>query len=196
MLTRWEHTGLTEARRLELEREASEPASPGLRAWRVMTMTVTGAIPLLFAVDGFVDAIRVLYRPSLSFLAGPDLVLQTIGIVLSVIGLAILLGLGRKLAVHVYRRAVHERRLMTTGLHRYIRHPFYIHFIALPIGLFLVTLNYLSLLVLFSYTTLWEPRTVIGWMRAEEDDLRRRYGAEAGDYLRRTGRVFPRIRRP
>lgn len=196
MLARWEHTGLTEARRLELEREGSEQVSPALRAWRVMTVTVTGAIPLLFAVDGSVDAFRVLYRPSLSFLAGPDLVLQIVGIVLSVLGLAILLGLGRKLAVNVYRRAVHERRLMTTGLHRYIRHPFYIHFIALPIGLFFVTLNYLSLLVLLSYTTLWQPRTVIGWMRAEEEDLRRRYGAEAEEYLRRTGRVFPRIRRP
>jgi protein-S-isoprenylcysteine O-methyltransferase Ste14 len=159
-------------------------------------MTVTGAVPLLFAVDGFVDTIRVLYRPSLSFLAGPDLVLQIGGIVLSVLGLAILLGLGRKLAVSVYRRALPERRLMTTGWHRHIRHPFYIQFIVLPIGLFLVTLNYLSLLVLVSYTTLWQPRTVIGWMRAEEEDLRRRYGAEAEDYLRRTGRVIPRIRRP
>jgi protein-S-isoprenylcysteine O-methyltransferase Ste14 len=195
VLTRWEHTGLTEARRRELERERSEPVSPGLRAWRIMTMTVTGAIPLLFAVDGFVDTIRVLYRPSLSFLAGPDLVLQIVGIVLSVLGLAILLGLGRKLAVNVYRRATSERRLMTTGWHRHIRHPFYIQFIALPIGLLLVTLNSLSLLVLLSYTTLWQPRTVIGWMQVEEDDLRRRYGAEAEEYLARTGRVFPRLRR-
>jgi protein-S-isoprenylcysteine O-methyltransferase Ste14 len=161
-----------------------------------MTMTVTGAVPLLFALDGLVDTIRVLYRPSLTFLAGPDLVLQIVGIVLSVLGLAILLGLGRKLAVNVYRRALPERRLMTTGWHRHIRHPFYIQFIVLPIGLFLVTLNYLSLLVLVSYTTLWQPRTVIGWMRAEEEDLRRRYGAEAEEYLRRTGRVFPRLRRP
>jgi protein-S-isoprenylcysteine O-methyltransferase len=119
-----------------------------------------------------------------------------VGIILSTVGLAILIGVGRKLAVDVYRRAMQERELMTTGLHRYVRHPFYIHFFALPIGLFLVTLNFLALLVLASYTMLWRPRPVTWWMRQEEEDLRRRYGAEAEAYLRRTGRVFPRLRRP
>jgi protein-S-isoprenylcysteine O-methyltransferase Ste14 len=161
-----------------------------------MTITVTGAVPLLFVIDGLVPRIEVLYAPSLSFFAGPDLGLQIVGIVVSTVGLAILIGVGRKLAVNVYRRATHERKLMTTGLHRYVRHPFYIHFFALPIGLFLLTLNYLALLVLASYTMLWKPRPVTWWMRQEEEDLRRRYGAEAEAYLRRTGRVFPRLRRP
>ena len=159
-----------------------------------MTVTITAAIPALFAVDGFVDAIEILYAPELSFFAGPDLALQIVGIVLSVAGLAILIGVGRKLAVNVYRRAIDEREMMTTGAHRYVRHPFYIHFLVLPIGLFLLTLNYLALLVLAAYTTLWQPTTVVGWMRLEEDDLRRRYGDEAEAYLSRTGRVFPRLR--
>jgi protein-S-isoprenylcysteine O-methyltransferase Ste14 len=42
---------------------------------------------------------------------------------------------------------------------------------------------------------LWQPSPVTWWMRQEEDDLRRRYGTEAEEYLRRTGRVFPRLRR-
>jgi protein-S-isoprenylcysteine O-methyltransferase Ste14 len=96
----------------------------------------------------------------------------------------------------VYRRAVHERELMTTGLHRFVRHPFYIHFFLLPLGLFLLTLNYLALLILAAYTMLWRPALVTRWMREEDEDLRRRYGAEAEEYLRRTGRVFPRLRRP
>jgi protein-S-isoprenylcysteine O-methyltransferase Ste14 len=196
LITRWEHTSVTDARRRELDREGAEDVSPGIRAWRLMTMTVTGAVPLLFVIDGLVDRIGILYDPSLSFFAGPDLALQIAGIVVSSLGLAILIGVGRKLVVHVYRRAVHERQLMTTGLHRLVRHPFYIHFFALPIGLFLLTLNYLALLVLVSYTMLWEPKTVVGWMRREEEDLKRRYGAEAEEYLRRTGRVFPRLRRP
>lgn len=194
VITRWEHTSLTDARRQELGSEGAEDVSLGIRMWRLMTMTVTGAVPLLFVVDGFVDRIGIVYDPSLSFFAGPDLALQIAGIVVSVLGLAILIGVGRKLVVHVYRRAVHERRLMTSGWHRFVRHPFYIHFILLPIGLFLLTLNYLALLVLVTYTTLWQPRTVVGWMRQEEEDLRQRYGAEAEDYLRRTGRVFPRFR--
>ncbi|HEX6265166.1 MAG TPA: isoprenylcysteine carboxylmethyltransferase family protein [Actinomycetota bacterium] len=195
VLRRWEGTCVTEARRKELESEA-EAVSPAIRAWRWMTVTITGAIPLLFAVDGFVDSIEILYAPELSFFAGPDLALQVVGIVLSAAGLAILIGVGRKLAVYVYRRAIDEREMMTTGAHRYVRHPFYIHFLVLPIGLCLLTLNYLALLVLAAYTTLWQPRTVVGWMRSEEDDLRRRYGDEAEAYLSRTGRVFPRLRRP
>jgi protein-S-isoprenylcysteine O-methyltransferase Ste14 len=196
VIFRWENTSVTEARRQELERESPENVSPGIRAWRLMTTTVTGAVPLLFVIDGLVPRIEILYAPSLSFFAGPDLALQIVGIVLSTVGLAILIGVGRKLAVNVYRRAMYERELMTTGLHRYVRHPFYIHFFALPIGLFLLTLNYLALLVLASYTMLWKPRPVTWWMRQEEEDLRRRYGAEADDFLRRTGRVFPRLRRP
>jgi protein-S-isoprenylcysteine O-methyltransferase Ste14 len=196
VIFRWEHTSVTEARRQELERESPEHVTPGIRAWRLMTTTVTGAVPLLFVIDGLLPRIEVLYAPSLSFFAGPDLALQIVGLVLSTAGLAILIGVGRKLAVNVYRRATHERKLMTTGLHRYVRHPFYIHFLALPIGLFLLTLNYLALLVIASYTMLWKPRPVTWWMRQEEEDLRRRYGAEADDYLRRTGRVLPRLRRP
>jgi protein-S-isoprenylcysteine O-methyltransferase Ste14 len=195
LILRWERTGPTEARRKELEGEGSESVSPGIRAWRLMTTAVTVVIPLLFVLDAFVDRVEILYAPALTFSAGPDLALQIVGIGLSAAGLAILIGVGRKLVVHVYRRAIGERRLMTTGLHRHVRHPFYIHFFALPVGLFLLTLNYLALLVLAAYTMLWQPTTVVGWMRQEEEDLRRRYGDEAEQYFSRTGRVFPRLRR-
>jgi len=191
----WEKTSVTEARRQELEREGSETVSPRIRLWRLMTLAVLIGIPLLFAIDGFVDQVEILYSPGLSFLAGPDLALQVAGIVLSILGLAILIGLGRKLAVNVYRLAVHERRMMTTSLHRYVRHPFYIHFFLIPVGSLLLSLNYLSLLLLVAYTMLWEPKPLTTWMREEEDDLRRRYGAEAEAYLLRTGRVVPRLRR-
>ncbi|MCD6021351.1 MAG: hypothetical protein K0R20_1061 [Actinomycetia bacterium] len=196
VIRRWERTGVTEARRKELESEGPEAVLPAIRAWRWVTVTITAAIPLLFVIDGFVDPIEILYAPEVSFFAGPDLALQIVGIVLSAAGLAILIGVGRKLAVNVYRRAIGEREMMMTGVHRFVRHPFYIHFLLLPIGLRLLTLNYLALLVLAAYTTLWQPMTVVGWMRREEDDLRRRYGDEAEAYLSRTGRVFPRLRQP
>jgi protein-S-isoprenylcysteine O-methyltransferase Ste14 len=196
VILHWEKTSVTEARRQELEHDRSENVSPGIRAWRVTTATALVAIPLLFVIDGAVDRIGIVYSPSLSFLAGPDLVLQIAGIVLSTIGLSILIALGRKLAVNVYRLATHERKMMTTGLHRYVRHPFYIHFFLLPAGSFLLSLNYLALLLFIPYTMLWEPRPLTSWMREEEEDLRRRYGAEAEAYLQRTGKVFPRLRRP
>jgi protein-S-isoprenylcysteine O-methyltransferase Ste14 len=192
VLVRWEKTSVTEARRAELEAEDPERMS----VWRLAMIAILTVIPMLFAVDGLVDAIGILYDPGFSFLAGPDLVLQVAGILASAIGLLILIVLGRKLAVNVYRLATDERQMMTSGAHRYIRHPFYIHFYLLPLGSFLISLNYLALLLLIPYTMLWEPKSVTAWMREEEEDLRRRYGAEGEAYLRRTGRVFPRLRRP
>ncbi len=192
----WGRTGVTEARRQELDQERAEGVSPGIRAWRLTATGLCAVIPALFVVDGLVDDLDILYAPGLSFLAGPDLTLQVVGIAMSVAGLAILIGVGRKNAVNVYRRALPEREMMTTGVHRYVRHPFYFHFFLLPIGLFLVTLNYLSVLVLAAYTMLWMPRPVTWWMKEEDEGLRRRFGAEAEAYIQRTGRVFPRLRRP
>jgi protein-S-isoprenylcysteine O-methyltransferase Ste14 len=60
----------------------------------------------------------------------------------------------------------------------------------------LPTLNYLALLLLVAYTMQWEPKLLTSWMREEEEeDLRRRYGAEGKAYLARTGRVLPWLRR-
>jgi len=195
VILRWEKTGVTAARRRELEEEGAEVVSPAIRVWRASAFGVCAVVPALFAIDGLVGDLGILYAPGLSFLAGPSIVFQVAGIACSVIGLAILIGVGRKLAVHVYRRALAERELMTTGMHRYVRHPFYLHFFLLPIGLLLVTLNYLSLLVLAAYTMLWGPKPVTRWMKEEDEDLRRRFGAEAEAYVARTGRVFPRLSR-
>jgi protein-S-isoprenylcysteine O-methyltransferase Ste14 len=42
---------------------------------------------------------------------------------------------------------------------------------------------------------LWGPKPVTRWMKEEEEDLRRRFGAEADTYIARTGRVSPKLRR-
>ena len=197
LITTWEGSRQSEARRREVERQRSEGVPDGLnvRAWVVVARAITAGIPLLFVVDGLFARIGILYSPGLSFFAGPDLVLQIVGIIASAVGLAILIGLGRKLAVRVYRLAADERELMTTGLHRYVQHPFYVHFFLLPLGLFLLALNYLALLVLISYTMLWGPTLLTTEIRDEEVGLRRRYGPEYEEYASRTGRFFPRIRR-
>jgi protein-S-isoprenylcysteine O-methyltransferase Ste14 len=195
VILRWEKTDVTEARRRELDQEGPERTTIGIKVWRVGVNAVLIGVPLLFTIDGLVSRLGILYAPGLSFFAGPDLVLQITGIVLSVVGLAILLAVGRKLAVNVYRLAVHERRMMTTGVHRHVRHPFYLSFLLIPVGSFLVSLNYLALLLLVAYTMQWEPKLLTSWMREEEEDLRRRYGSDGEEYLRRTGRVLPRIRR-
>ena len=62
-------------------------------------------------------------------------------------------------------------------------------------GSFLVSLNYLALLLLIAYTMQWEPKLLTSWMREEEEDLVRHHGAAGEAYLARTGRVLPRLRR-
>jgi protein-S-isoprenylcysteine O-methyltransferase Ste14 len=197
LIYHWETGPVSEARRREIEGERSERPSSGIGklVWIVGARVVTAAIPLLFVIDGFWDRIEILYSPELTFTAGPDLALQIAGIVISAVGLAILIVLGRKLAARVYALAVHERELITTGLHRYIRHPFYVHFLLLPVPLFLLTLNYLALFLLISYTTLWGPKLITNSIREEEVDLRRRYGVDYEAYAARTGKFFPRFRR-
>jgi protein-S-isoprenylcysteine O-methyltransferase Ste14 len=197
LIERWETGPVTEARRREIERQRSErpPSGIGKLVWIVSARAITAAVPLLCVIDGFSDRIGILYSPGFSFTAGPDLALQIAGIIISAVGLAILIVLGRMLAARVYALAAHERELITTGLHRYIQHPFYVHFFLLPVGLFLLTLNYLALLVLISYTTLWGPKLLTSWIREEEVELRRLFGADYDAYAARTGRFFPRIRR-
>lgn len=195
LIVRWEATRQTEARRREVERERSEKDGVGTRVWHIAAMTVTIGIPLVFVVDGLFGGIGVLHSRDLSFFAGPDLALQIVGVALSAGSLAILIGVGRKLAVRVYRLAAEERELMTSGLHRYIRHPFYLQFLLLPVGLFLLTLNYLALLVFISYNTLWGPRFITREAQEEEEAMLRRHGADYESYLARTGRFLPRLRR-
>ena len=194
VISRWENTGVTEARRRELERQRAEGSSSIVTPWYLGVLVILAGLPVLFVIDGLIHGLGILYSPTLSFFAGPSIVLQVVGMVLAVVGLAILLGVGRKLAVNVYRLAADERKLMATGVHRFIRHPFYLQFILIPISSLLVSLNYLSLLLL-AYTMLWEPKPITAWMREEEDALRRRYGPEAEAYLARTGRILPRVRK-
>jgi protein-S-isoprenylcysteine O-methyltransferase Ste14 len=196
LIVRCEATRQTEARRREVEQERSEePESVGTLVWSIAAPTVTIAVPLVFVVDGLFGGIGILYSPELSLFAGPDLALQMAGTVISAGSLAILIGVGRKLAVRVYRLGADERQLMTTGLHRYVRHPFYLQFLLLPVGLFLLTLNYLALLVFISYNTLWGPRFITREADEEEAEMRRRHGADYEAYIARTGRFFPRLRR-
>ena len=195
LIVRWEATHQTEARRREVEQQRSEEESVGTRVWHIAAMAITISVPLVFLIDGLFGGIGVLYSPTFSFFAGPDLALQISGIVISVGSLAILIGVGRKLAVRVYRLATEERALMTTGLHRYVRHPFYLQFLLLPVGLFLLTLNYLAVLVFISYNSLWGPRFITREADEEEAEMRRRHGADYEAYAARTGRFFPRLRR-
>jgi protein-S-isoprenylcysteine O-methyltransferase Ste14 len=200
LILRWENTHQTEARRRELEssrRAETTQAPPSLmqRAWTVAARIVMVAVPALFIIDATVGPLEWLRSPWLVY-SGPFASwLQLVGIAFAGVGLAIMLWVGRKLAVEVYRKATHERDLLRTGIYAYIRHPFYLHFFLLPIGLLLLTLNGLMLLFLVAYLTMDGPTLPAKWMRDEEQELLERNGRAYADYMASTGRLLPRFRR-
>jgi protein-S-isoprenylcysteine O-methyltransferase Ste14 len=196
VVLRWEKTNVTEARRRELATEQPDRVKGVVKmVWPILARVVVFGLPLIFVLDGLVFRIGILYSPRLSFLVGFELPLQIASVVMSALGLVIMIVVGRTLAVRVYRLAPHERALITDGLHRYVRHPFYVHFVLLPVGLFLLTLNVLALLVLVFYTEFDEPVLLTREVRREESELQRRFGAEYAAYADRTGRFLPRVMR-
>lgn len=197
VVVHWEKSHMTEARREEVARERAERPSLGIRlvAWRVFARGVVIGIPVLFVLDGLLLRIGILYAPSLTLSTGFDLALQVAGIVISAAGLAILIVVGWTVSVKIYARATSERVLLTTGAHRNVRHPFYLHFVLLPVGLFLLTLNYLSISLLVLFSEIWEPKLLTTEIDEEEAELRRRFGRSYEEYANRTGKFFPRLRR-
>ncbi|MCJ2532193.1 MAG: DUF1295 domain-containing protein [Candidatus Thermoplasmatota archaeon] len=191
----WERKYMTEARRREKEAEKAQPRSGSLvnRAWSAVAITVILVLPILFIVDALIFPIGLLYAPSLSFFPPFASAWQVAGIVIALAGLWIMLTVGRTLARDVYGRAEAERSLITSGLYAHIRHPFYLTFTLIPLGLLLMTLNYLSLLLLFFYNTVDGPISPLTVMREEEEYLLERYGKEYEDHKQRTGRFLPRF---
>jgi protein-S-isoprenylcysteine O-methyltransferase Ste14 len=200
LVSRWENTNQTEARRRELEAEREARASRGARplawrAWEIGARAGLVLVPTLFIVDGFGVPLGLLYAPSLTYVGPLALPLQVLGVACAASGLVLLFWVGRILAVNVYRKAADERELLQGGIYAYIRHPFYLHFFLLPIGLLLLTLNPVMLVVLLAYLTLDGPVLPSAWVRDEERELAGRHGPTYAAYLERTGRWLPRIGR-
>jgi protein-S-isoprenylcysteine O-methyltransferase Ste14 len=78
--------------------------------------------------------------------------------------------------------------LIQTGPYRMVRHPVYVGLMLLVVGLAIAFRSWLGLasLILLLPTTVYRAR-------AEEPELRARFGPEWGSYAARTGFFFPRI---
>lgn len=81
-----------------------------------------------------------------------------------------------------------EHRLVTSGVYRWVRHPVYGSYFASVASSFLVTGNWLIGLLGLVYLLLIVERT-----GHEERMMLDEFGAEYRDYMRRTGRYFPRL---
>lgn len=203
----WERRLMTEARKREIEAEKQEKGerrtrSPSKVVWWVIYGIILFGLPVLLVVDGLAVRIGLLYSPYLSFSNPLDNYVQAAGVVLLALGLVILVASGRMISGHVYAKAREERRLITAGIYAYVRHPFYLSDILIAIGLILITLNYLALVLALAF---WsqpvesdgrtKPALLTTIIATEEQELLEMFGKEYEDYMKRTGRLLPKIRR-
>ncbi|MCP4205383.1 MAG: isoprenylcysteine carboxylmethyltransferase family protein [bacterium] len=125
------------------------------------------------------------FLPHFSTTASPVLnQLREVGLFVAAIGLALFL-IG---AVQVYGSKLLRRGAVTGGLYRWVRHPQYLALAVLGLGVvlvwprFLVLLSYLAMLFLYYLLARWEEERCLA-----------RCGDSYRDYLRRTGRILPRL---
>lgn len=95
--------------------------------------------------------------------------------------------LGTNLTDTVVTRAHHT--LVTTGPYRWVRHPFYLAAALLSVSISLLAANWFMLLMVAVAYVMVRIRTPI-----EERKLVEKFGADYQEYMRRTGRFFPRFR--
>jgi protein-S-isoprenylcysteine O-methyltransferase Ste14 len=82
------------------------------------------------------------------------------------------------------------RRLVMSGLYRFVRNPMYLGVTAILLGQVLITRS-ASLAI---YWAVWFAVVNLFVMAYEEPALRRQFGAEYDDYARRVGRWVPALR--
>ncbi len=192
---------------MEVEaKRAKGVTRPKRHNWHIVGPILMIGVPTLFIVDGLIFRIGLLYSPQLSFLNPVDTYVQIAGIVLASTGIVVMVVAGITVVLQVYAKASEERKIMTTGIYAYIRHPLYLSFFLIPIGMFLITLNYVGILLLppfwfFTNSDLevcgrkGKMTFLIKAIGCEEMALIQRFGKDYEEYMKGTGRLLPSIRR-
>lgn len=134
-----------------------------------------------------------------------DIYLQIIGLIITFFSFILYLIAGKTVIKEVYSKTIEERKMITTGLYAYIRHPYYLSFILIPVGYLLITLNYLSIFYFMAFIITSNPDKecdragkltfVTKEARCEEEGLKRIYGKYYEEYMEKTGRLLPKFRK-
>lgn len=184
---RWERRHRSPGRyRAWLEERAS-----GKKDWTIADGIVFGmpiVLPIGLALDGFFLGGVVFYEPAWSFFSPWTLSLQVAGLASLLVALPVFTWAAYLTAKHVFSKLPEERVLLQHGPYRHIRHPIYLTFILLGVGLVLLAE---SVLMLPTLVLLANAR-----YSAEEQELLRLFGTEYVEYRRRTGALLPRMREP
>lgn len=126
------------------------------------------------------------------------------GLIITFLSFILFLIAGKTVTKEVYSKATEERKMMATGLYAYIRHPLYLSFIFIPVGFLLITLNYLSLFYFMTFTVFTnsdlrkcgrEGKFTFIDARCEEEYMKKIYGKDYEEYMKKTGRLLPKFRK-
>jgi protein-S-isoprenylcysteine O-methyltransferase Ste14 len=146
----------------------------------------------LLGVAGMAGLLAFLIHPPLMAWSSVPLPVPVrwAGVGLAVVAAALLIwtlrNLGKNLTDTVVTRKEHT--LVTTGPYRWVRHPFYVAFALASLANSLVTANWFLFVTGGVVFVLLVVRT-----RKEEDRLIERFGDDYLEYMKRTGRFFPRL---
>jgi protein-S-isoprenylcysteine O-methyltransferase Ste14 len=104
----------------------------------------------------------------------------------------VIIGIGILLVIFGWKEIYGGKgKLVTTGIYRYIRHPQYLGFLLITLGMNVWWLTFITL-------ALWPVLVVVYYRLAkiEEKDAEAEFGEEYREYKRRVPGWIPRIKRP
>jgi len=104
----------------------------------------------------------------------------------------VIMGIGILLIIYGWRQ-IHKGRkqgkLVTTGLYKYVRHPQYVGFLLITLGLNVMWLTIITL-------TMWPVLALLYWRLAKKEDkeMEEQFGEEYLEYKRKVPGFIPRLR--
>ncbi len=151
---------------------------------------------LLILVGVFMVSALILYvwYPTLFpwlVLPFPDW-LRWIGVIIGFISLLLLWWIHSTLGLAFSKTLTLQKRqkVVVDGPYRRVRHPMYTAFLIYFLSWFLISTNLLFIIVWFLFFV-----TLVARMPTEEEMLITQFGDEYREYIKRTGRLFPPLRK-
>jgi protein-S-isoprenylcysteine O-methyltransferase Ste14 len=113
-----------------------------------------------------------------------------IGVAINIIGGLLIIGGWRVIYREYWSKEEGEGKLVTDGIYSYMRHPQYTGFLLMTLGL-LVHWATLPLLIMWPLLV----RQYIGLAKMEEEEMIENFGKEYENYMEKTPRFLPRLRK-
>ncbi len=183
----WERHFETPRRHAERlrEREAQRVRASVVGA---VMFSIPSVVTLGLALDGLSGARVIFYASGWSWFVAGAAAFQVLGAIFVFVALPLFTWTVYLIERHVYSRLPAERVLIQRGPYAFVRHPMHLAAFLLGIGWVLLAENLVGMVLLF----LLEGIIIA---RKEEAELVETYGDAYRAYQRRTGFLFPRLRK-